>query len=241
MFFASFHFFIFFILRITINCNYLFTKHFKYKTLIYLCQRPPEKFVVFYLYKGWRGRGNGYSLLQMFFWMRWYLQEWGIRYRRCFFWCGGICKSGIFAVADAFFDAVVSARVRYSLLRMLFSCQSCIIASATCLFYNLKMLPTQKLHLQFTYSKACRCFCSKNNILNLLIPRLVDASPRFLLNCVLWNIKLLTLHNLNFVIWYHYIFREFLFSEFSKPQGSHLGFRFLKHNLIWKEMLLTSW
>ena len=57
MFFASFHFFIFFILRITINCNYLFTKHFKYKTLIYLCQRPPpEKFVVFYLYKRWRGK-----------------------------------------------------------------------------------------------------------------------------------------------------------------------------------------
>ena len=87
MFFASFHFFIFFILRITINCNYLFTKHFKYKTLIYLCQRPPppEKFVVFYLYKRWRGRGKGYSLLQIFFGMRWYLQEWGICCCRCFF------------------------------------------------------------------------------------------------------------------------------------------------------------
>ena len=44
MFFASFHFFI---LRITINCNYLFTKHFNYKTLIYLCQRPSPKFIVF--------------------------------------------------------------------------------------------------------------------------------------------------------------------------------------------------
>lgn len=83
MFFASFHFFI---LRITINCNYLFTKHFKYKTLIYLCQRPPpEKFVVFYLYKRWRGRGKGYSLLQIFFGMRWYLHGWDIQYRRCFF------------------------------------------------------------------------------------------------------------------------------------------------------------
>lgn len=68
--FSFFHFFIFFILRITINCNYLFTKHFKYKTLIYLCQRPPpEKFVVFYLYKRWRGR-NGYALLQMLFRMQ---------------------------------------------------------------------------------------------------------------------------------------------------------------------------
>ncbi len=83
MFFASFHFFIFFILRITINCNYLFTKHFKYKTLIYLCQRPPEKFVVFYLYKRWVGRGMVIRCCRCFFWMQWYLQEWGIRYRRC--------------------------------------------------------------------------------------------------------------------------------------------------------------
>ena len=86
MFFASFHFFIFFILRITINCNYLFTKHFKYKTLIYLCQRPPppEKFVVFYLYKRWVG-GMVIRCCRCFFGMRWYLQEWDIRYRRCFF------------------------------------------------------------------------------------------------------------------------------------------------------------
>lgn len=103
MFFASFHFFIFFILRITINCNYLFTKHFKYKTLIYLCQRPPRKICCFLFVQEVGGRGNGYSLLRMLFWdavvsawlgysisqmlflMRWYLQEWGIRYRRCFF------------------------------------------------------------------------------------------------------------------------------------------------------------
>lgn len=69
MFFASFHFFIFFILRITINCNYLFTKHFKYKTLIYLCQRPPEKFVVFYLYKRWVG-GMVIRCCRCFFGMR---------------------------------------------------------------------------------------------------------------------------------------------------------------------------
>ena len=85
IFFASFHFFIFFILRITINCNYLFTKHFKYKTLIYLCQRPPpEKFVVFYLYKRWVGRGKV------------------IRCCRYFLGCGGICMAGIFDIADAF-------------------------------------------------------------------------------------------------------------------------------------------
>ena len=121
MFFASFHFFIFFILRITINCNYLFTKHFKYKTLIYLCQRPPpEKFVVFYLYKRWWG-------------------EWLFAVADAFLGCGDICKSGIFDIADAFFDAAVSARVGYSLLRMLFPCHTCIIASAIYLFHDLQI------------------------------------------------------------------------------------------------------
>lgn len=79
MFFASFHFFIFFILRITINCNYLFTKHFKYKTLIYLCQRPPPRKICCFLFvQEVGGRGNGYSLLQIFFGMRWYLHGWDI-------------------------------------------------------------------------------------------------------------------------------------------------------------------
>lgn len=73
-----------FILHITINCNYLFTKHFKYKTLIYLCQRPPpEKFVVFYLYKRWRGE-------RLF------------AVADAFLECVGICMAGIFDIADAF-------------------------------------------------------------------------------------------------------------------------------------------
>lgn len=103
MFFASFHFFIFFILRITINCNYLFTKHFKYKTLIYLCQRPPPKNLLFFICTrgGWEGEWLfavadifwdavvsarvGYSISQMLFLMRRYLQEWDIRCCGCFF------------------------------------------------------------------------------------------------------------------------------------------------------------
>ena len=96
MFFASFHFFIFFILRITINCNYLFTKHFKYKTLIYLCQRPPPKNLLFFICTrgGWEGEWLfavadifwdavvsawlGYLISQMLFRMRWYLHGWDI-------------------------------------------------------------------------------------------------------------------------------------------------------------------
>ena len=123
-----------------------------------------------------------------------YLRCWDIRCCRCFF------------------DAVVSARLRYSLSQMLFWCQSCIIASAIHLFYDLKMLPLKK-------TASSTCLSQDLQILPTLLP----------------------LHNLNFVIWYHYIFREFLFSGFSKPQGSHLGFQFLKHNPIWKGMLLTSW
>ena len=118
--FCIFSFFHFFHLTYNYKLQLFVTKHFKYKTLIYLCHAPP-KICVFICTRG-GGEGNGYSLLQMFF------------------GCGGICKSGIFAVADAFFDAVVSARVRYSLLRMLFSCQSCIIASAIYLFHDLQIL-----------------------------------------------------------------------------------------------------
>lgn len=121
--FSFFHFFIFFILRITINCNYLFTKHFKYKTLIYLCQRPPPpKNLLFFICT--RGGGGGTVM----------------RCCRCFLGCSDICKSGIFDIADAFFDAAVSARVGYSLLRMLFPCHSCIIASAIYLFHDLQIL-----------------------------------------------------------------------------------------------------
>ena len=104
-----------------------------------------------------------------------------------------------------------------------------------------------KRYPQFTYSKTCRCQPPQNRICNLLILWLADAFVQKIAasTCLFQNSPilptLLPLHNLNFMIWYHYIFREFLFSEFSKPHGSHLGFQFLKHNPIWKEMLLTSW
>lgn len=105
-----------------------------------------------------------------------YLHDWDIRYRRCFLGCGGIFMAGIFDIADTFWDAVVSAQLGYSLLQMLFSCQSCIIASAIYLFQDLQMLTSTKLHLQPAYSMDCRCFHSKNSILNLLILRFVDTS-----------------------------------------------------------------
>lgn len=92
-----------FILHITINCNYLFTKHFKYKTLIYLCQRPPpRKFIVFYLYKRWRGEKRLFAVADAFFDAAVSARV-GYSISQMLFRCGGICKSGVFAVADAFF------------------------------------------------------------------------------------------------------------------------------------------
>lgn len=84
MFFASFRFSILRI-TITINCNYLFTKHFNYKALIYLCQRPPPKNLLFFICTrgGWEG-------------------EWLFAVADAFLGCVGICMAGIFDIADAF-------------------------------------------------------------------------------------------------------------------------------------------
>ena len=80
------HLFIFYfsILRITINCNYLFTKHFKYKTLIPMSTPPPRKICCF-LFVQEVGGGMVIRCCRYFFGMRWYLQEWGICCCRCFF------------------------------------------------------------------------------------------------------------------------------------------------------------
>ena len=133
MFFASFRFSILRI-TITINCNYLFTKHFNYKTLISICQRPPPpKNLLFFICTrgGWgkwlcvfasggcgacsgRLRRNctkyQATMLSWYFCgVSWYLHGWDIRYRRCFLGCCGICMTGIFAIADALLTADVSA------------------------------------------------------------------------------------------------------------------------------------
>ena len=118
MFFASFHFSILRI-TITINCNYLFTKHFNYKALIYLCQRPPPKNLLFFICTrgGWGkvvmwlcgyASGGCVGLAQGGF------GETALNTKRLyslgiFVVCRGICMTGIFAIADAFWDAAASA------------------------------------------------------------------------------------------------------------------------------------
>lgn len=79
MFFASFRFSILRI-TITINCNYLFTKHFNYKALIYLCQRPPppKNLLFFICTRGGGGGGKVIRCCRCFFGMRWYLHGWDI-------------------------------------------------------------------------------------------------------------------------------------------------------------------
>ena len=79
----------------------------------------------------------------------------------------------------------VSAIPWYSLLRMLFfrpmylhhslfmtcrcfsACLSCTIASTSCLFWDLRILPSQIFHLHPTFSMTYRCFSSKFCIFNL--------------------------------------------------------------------------
>ena len=85
-----------------------------------------------------------------------------------------------------FFATIVSARPWYSLLQMLFwspsylqlaflwtcryfsACLLYTIASTSCLFLDLRILPSQILHLHPTFSITWGCFSLKLCILNLL-------------------------------------------------------------------------
>ena len=102
----------------------------------------------------------------------------------------------LFIVADIFMVIIVSALPWYLPLQMLFfrsmhlqftflwtcryfsACLACIIASASCLFYGLRILPSQILHLHPTFSMTWGCFTSKLCILNVLFQCLADASCR---------------------------------------------------------------
>ena len=139
-----------------------------------------------------------YSLVQILFWQLMYLHRLDIRYCRCSFgnWC--ICKTLIFVSADALFYTYVSAPPWYSLLQMLFwqlmylqlrflwtcryfsACLACIIASASCLFWDLRIHPLQIFHLHPTFSITWGCFSLKLCILNLLFLCFADTShPNF--------------------------------------------------------------
>ena len=109
------------------------------------------------------------------------------------FWNWCIYILGLFAVADAFLTTDVSALPWYSLLQMLFFrpmylqlallwtcrcfsvCLACTIASASCLFWDLKILPLQILHLHPTFSITWRCSPVKLRIFNLLFQCFADA------------------------------------------------------------------
>ena len=118
------------------------------------------------------------------------MERWGIYFSGI--WC--IYILGLFACADALLVADVSAIPWYSLLQMIFSwpmylqlaflwtcrcfsaCLSCTIASASCLFWDLKILPLQILHLHPIFSITWRCSPVKLRILvNLLFQCFADA------------------------------------------------------------------
>ena len=136
--------------------------------------------------------------MYLLFWCLMYLYHEVICLYRCLCgnWC--ICTSLIFAVADALLTTDVSALPRYSLLQMLFlgppylqlafhwtcryfsACLSCTIASASCLFWDLRILPSQILHLHLTFSITWRCSPVKLRIRNLLFQCFADAPIKIL-------------------------------------------------------------
>ena len=129
----------------------------------------------------------------LLFWCLMYLHPGFIYCCRCSFnnWC--ICAGLIFAVANTLLAADVSARPWYSFLQILFfrpmylqlaflwtcrcfsSCLSCTIASTSCFFWDLRMLPSQILHLHHTFSITWGYSPTKFCIFNLFFPWLADT------------------------------------------------------------------
>ena len=139
----------------------------------------------------------GGMMKDLLFWYLMYLYHEVICLYRCL--CGNrfICTGLIFAVADALLTTDVSALPRYSLLQMLFlgspylllafhwtcryfsSCLSCTIASTSCLFWDLRILPSQILHLHLTFSITWGCSPSKFCIFNFRKSTIADIVAQY--------------------------------------------------------------
>ena len=199
----------------------------------------------------------GYLLVQMPLWQPLYLHWLNICCCRCSFgsWC--ICNPLIFAVADALLAADVSAIPWYSLLQMLFwgpaylqlallwTCRcfsaylSCTIASASCLFWDLRILPSQILHLHPTFSITWRCSPSKFCIFNPLESTIADIVARYPLSSIYFTTWANTLLTKNWYkkferIWserWRHLERKFCINEFErtclKLRSSKFEFKFI--------------
>ena len=131
----------------------------------------------------------GGMMKDLLFWDLMYLHPEFICCRRCFFdnWCiyihccrcyfldQCICKAWYSLLQMLFF------RPRYLQLALLWTCRcfsaclSCTIASTSYLFWNLKILPSQILHLHPTFSITWGCSPVKFRILNLFFLYLADT------------------------------------------------------------------
>ena len=178
------------------------------------------------------------------FWYLMYLHYFDIRRCRCSFGSCCICNPLIFAVADALLEANVSALPWYSPLQMLFfrlmylqlaflwtyrcflHCLSCTIASTSCLFYDLRMLPAEILHPQPVLSITCRYSPQKFCILNLLFPCPADTSHRNLASSIPKN-PLSQISSFN-ILWA-------LFTPWPEPIHSLQKNWYKKFERIWSE------
>ena len=125
-----------------------------------------------------------YLLSQMLFWQLMYLHCLDIRCCRCSFLDQCICKAWYSLLQMLFF------RPMYLQLALLWTCRcfsvclACIIASTSCFFWDLKILPSQILQLHHTFSITCGCSSSKFCIFNPPKSIISDISPNIL--CVLF-------------------------------------------------------
>ena len=155
----------------------------------------------------------GGAMMDLLFWCLMYLYHEVICLYRCLCSNWHICTSLIFAVADALLTTDVSALPRYSLLQMLFfcppylrlafhwtcryfsACLSCTISSTSCLFWDLRILPSQILHLHLTFSITWGCSPSKFCIFNPLESTIADIVAQYPLRSIYfmdWANTLLT-------------------------------------------------
>ena len=74
-----------------------------------------------------------------------------------------------------FFRSMYLHLALFMTCRCFSACLSCTIASTSCLFWDLRILPSQIFHLHPTFSMTCGCSSVKLCILNLFFQRFADT------------------------------------------------------------------
>lgn len=109
-----------------------------------------------------------YLLSQMLFWQLMYLQDLDIRFCRYSFLTDVSTLPWYSLLQILFFRPMYLQLALFMSCRCFSACLACTIASASCLFWDLRILPLQIFHLHPTFSITWGYFSLKFCILNLL-------------------------------------------------------------------------